>query len=202
MQRLDFAKYTFAGLEGSSNPERFPSLCYLVGLVDSPTHKISEALPAKRILSWLYDVEEQCLNAEHLKHREIFFDRYFPSGYHPQTPCMLAKLWSPISAMLERGFEPEILSRDSRPSVIVASGIWKPPVISGAIEIENAKTVEELYWAIMVEASRRANDRKMWISIIAQPGWDYESAIDSLPCWSAEEVAKSGRILWKRTPEG
>jgi len=202
MPKLNPTDYTFSDLAGGLDRTPCRSLCYLVGLVDSAAHKISDVLPAKQILSWLYDCEEQSLNAEHLKHGENFFTRYFPGGYYPQTPCMVTKAWSPISAMLERGFEPEILNRDSKPILRVATGIWRPQVITGAVGIESAKTVEELFWAIMAEVSRRAMNRKMWVSIIAQPGWSYDAAIGSLPSWPAEEVAKAGRILWKRTPEG
>ncbi len=198
------ADFTFAGLVGGRNTdEGNPSLCYLVGLVDSPSHEISNVLTAERILSWLYDAEEQSANAEELKSGESFFNRYFDGGYHPQTPCMLVKVWSPISAVLDRGFEPEMLNKDqSRPHRSAVSGIWKPQIITGAVELEKASTVEDLFWSVMAKVSRRAVSQKMWISIIAKPGWHYDSAIGSLPTWRPEEMAKAGRVLWKRTPEG
>ncbi len=40
----------------------------------------------------------------------------------------------------------------------------------------------------------------MLVSLIAEPGWWYESGIDSLPHWGPEELAKADRILWSRTP--
>jgi hypothetical protein len=39
----------------------------MVGLVDKPDHKISDPLPAKRILSYIFDVEEQPNEAESAK---------------------------------------------------------------------------------------------------------------------------------------
>jgi hypothetical protein len=206
MPKVNAEEYTFDGLKhpvggAASDPGQCPSLCYLVGLTDSPTHKISDALVAKRILGWLYEFEEQALNAEHLKAGEEFFSRYFEAGYHPQTPCMVVKQWSPISAMLERGFEPRVLKRETKWRA-AASGIWEPPTLSGILEITSARTVEELFWAIVAKAASRAIERHGWISIIAKPGYDYDSAVGSLPTWPVEEVARAGRVLWQRTPAG
>jgi hypothetical protein len=200
MQKLNFADFTFSSLSGQGS-QGSRSLSYLVGLVDSASHKISDVLPAKRILSYFYEAEEQCSNAYELEKSESFFTRFFPGGYHPQTPCMLANAWSPIGGMLERGFAPEVLNREPTRVLATATGIWRPPIIDRGSGIESAITVEELFWAIMAEVSARARDRRMWINIIARPGWSYDAAIGSLPDWPPEEVAKAGRVLWKRTPE-
>ncbi len=203
MSTVNPTNYCFSALAGADDPQRFPSLCYLIGLTDSPNHKISEILSSKRILPWLYDCEEQFLNAEHLRARQQkYFGRFFSGEYLPQTPCMVVNLWSPIAAMLERGFQPEILQRDSRPVMAIATGIWKPQPVSSAATIESAQTVEDLFWAIMVEVTRKALARKMWINIVAQPGWDYKAAVNSLQKWSKDEVEKADRVLWRRTPEG
>ena len=81
----------------------------------------------------------------------------------------------------------------------VATGVWEPKIISKVKEIESVKSDEDLFWMIIEKASHLAVEQNMCISIIAKPGWDYETAVNSLPRWSAEEVAKAGRILWKRT---
>ena len=102
-------EYSFESLLYGNQPVRqdgCPSLVYLVSLVNSSNHGIGETLAAKRILSWLYGLEEQAVNVEHLREGERFCDRYFEGGFYPQTPCMVVNRWSPISAMLERGMEP------------------------------------------------------------------------------------------------
>jgi hypothetical protein len=63
-------------------------------------------------------------------------------------------------------------------------------------------TVEDLFWAVLGSVCARARERKMWISLIAQPGWMYDSAIGALPKWSAAEIKKADRIVWQRTPDG
>jgi len=103
--------------------------------------------------------------------------------------------------MLERGYEPIILNRVPK-FRSVATGIWEPVLTSDVKTIEAAKSDEGLFWAIIEKVSRLAVERKMWISIIAQPGWRYDSAISSLPDWPPEEVAKAGRIIWQRTVKG
>lgn len=197
------AEYRFDALDTKAAVMGRNSLCYLVALVDSPSHKISDILSAKRILSWVYEIEEQAPGGNALKEREqSFYSRFFAQGYQPQTPCMVVKSWSPIAAMLERGFKPLLLARENKSHHALATGIWAPLSLSSTPQIEAAKTAEELFWAIMAAGSAKASEQKMWISIIAQPGWTYESAIASLPKWSADEISASGRILWKRTPEG
>lgn len=200
----NIADYSFQGLRNGGRSEfvGFPSLCYLVSLTDSARHKISEPLTAKRILSWLFEVEGQCPSADDLNLRQQdFFSRYFVGGFCPQTPCMVVDQWSPISAMLELGMEPAVLNRESKFRA-VASGIWQPLGINEENTIHTAATDVALFWAIIGKVTRLALQRKAWISIIAQPGWDRTSAINSLPNWPEEEVTKAGRVVWKRTPEG
>ncbi len=183
------------------DPEGCPSLVYLVSLTSSANHKIAETLTAKRILSWLYGMEEQAVNYEHLRAGEEFFDRYFEGGFYPKTPCMVVKEWSPIAAMLKRGMRPCSLNREPKFRA-VASGIWEPQSDFEADEIGSAMTDEVLFWSIFKTVSNLALEQKMWISVIAEPGWDYDSAINSLPTWPEDDVARSGRIVWKRTVQG
>jgi hypothetical protein len=173
-----------------------------VSLTDCADHKISETLPAKRILDWLYEVEEQSLNADELEAKEKqFSSRYFEGGFYVKTPCMVTEQWSPISAMVERGMAPEVLNREPGFRA-AATGIWAPPANLEQVEIESASTDEELFWAIIGAASRLAVEQNAWINVIAQPGWHRPAAINSLVKWPPEEVAKAGRLLWKRTSEG
>lgn len=199
---INIADYSFHGLRNGGRLEWVgcPYLCYLISLTDSPNHKISQTLPAKRILTWLFDIEEQSLNADYLQARQEFFNRYFDAGFYPKTPCMVVDQWSPISALLERRMEPTVLNRE-RAFRAVATGIWAPPVLEEG-DIGAATTDESLFWAIIGKVARLALKQKAWISIIAQPGWDRTSAINSLPSWPEEEVAKAGRVLWKRTSDG
>jgi hypothetical protein len=204
----DFAtkNFTFEGLRCPLGSDKDPgshskSLGYIVGVTDSPSHPISAPLTAKRILCWLAEIEGQASNTEHLRAGEEFFKRYFDGGYQPRTPCMVVTRWSPIAAMLESGFEPLVLNRENT-ILAVATGIWEPCVKLEPTEIHAANTDRELFWAIIGTVSRRAAEQESWISIIAKPGWNYDSAIGSLPDWPPEDVARSGRVLWKRTPEG
>ena len=204
--KFDPARYTLKGLllpagGGEEDPVQCPSLCYLVSLVNAAHHKIADPLAAKRIISWLYDAEEQAVNAKHLKAAEEFFDRYFEGGFFPKTPCMVVDSWSPIGLMLERGMEPLVLNREPKRRA-VASGIWDPKSIRCTGKVELSKTDEELFWAILSKVSHIASDQEMWLNIIAAPGWMYEKAIKSLPVWSANEVEITGRVLWKRTVLG
>jgi hypothetical protein len=206
MPNHDPSHYTFQGLLNRTDgplgdPGPISSLCYLISLTDSPAHPISEYILAKRILAWLYDCEQQSLNADHLKENERFFERYFSGGFYPKTPVMVVRQWSPISVMLQNDFAPLTLGREAK-GRSVASGIWAPPTVTESVEIEDARTDEQLFWAIMKQVSALAEEEQKSISIVAQPGWYYASAIGSLPSWSAEEVGKSGRVLWKRTPDG
>jgi hypothetical protein len=192
--------YTFAGLCGIGG-ERSGSLAYLVGLVESQDHGITQLIPADRILAWLFDLEEQVKSAsELLLSQDESFKRYFPMRFYPQTPVMLTRKWSPIGALLEQGLEPLVLRRSEKPRG-VATGIWAPTVLRTRQTTSDCETVQELFWAILSEVFDRARQRRLLVSVIAKPGWNYETKIDSLPKWPREEVMKSDRILWKRTPE-
>ncbi|HEY1790943.1 MAG TPA: hypothetical protein VGJ73_22535 [Verrucomicrobiae bacterium] len=200
----DPSHYSFSSLlYYDKEPERevVTSLCYLVGLTNSANHKISDTLPAKRIITWLCEVEEQCLNSKHLEAQEAFFKRYFDAGFYPQTPCMAVEKWSPIEAMLSHKLQPEVLNREPK-FLAVATGIWRPQCDIQAVKIDDAKTDEELFWAIIKEVSQLAEERRMWVSIIAMPGWSYDHAVHSLRPWPVEEIVRAGRVVWKRTHQG
>lgn len=198
------AEYSFFGLLNSGKPlGTTSSLGYLIGLVNSPQHEITQTLPAKRIINYLFEVEEQCSEAsELLERQQRFFLRYFNGGYHPQTPVMLAKLWSPLSAMLDLGFEPTALKREQK-TRSVATSIWAPDTIANRSlqYCHTTESPEALFWVLMREAVRRARHRSMLISVIAQPGWNYDTAIHLLLPWSQDEIVKADRILWKRRPK-
>ena len=102
--------------------------------------------------------------------------------------------------MLERGLNPVVLRREQRVRA-VATGIWQPTTFESPKPIQACKTVEDLFWAVLSEAFQRAAKRKLLVSVIAEPGWSYETKVESLGRWSGLEVAKADRILWQRTPE-
>src|SRR5688572_7293536 len=124
MGKFRAADYTFSGLTGFESTGGPPSyLAYLVGLVDAPDHEVADPGVAKRILPYLYEIEEQKLTAESLRDSEsAFFSRLSAERYFPQTPCMVTKAWSPIGAMLERGIEPLVLRREAK-ILAAATGI-------------------------------------------------------------------------------
>jgi hypothetical protein len=190
--------YRFESLAGR---RPCPSLAYLVGLVDSVDHRMSDPEVASRILVWLYEVEEQSPDASYLLSRQNeFFARYFSGGYFPQTPCMLTKKWSPIYAMLERGMTPFVLNRSGRVS-LTATGIWDVSSLDATEAAQSGENFEWLFWTTLNEVLNRAKRRAMRVSVIASPGWDYKSAVDSLPRWTQEDIDKADRVLWRRTPE-
>jgi hypothetical protein len=123
-------------------------------------------------------------------------------GYFPQTPVMKTRAWSPAGALLEAGFEPIVLERYFSGANAVATGIWCPMTISDPKSIQYSSTDEDLFWAIMAKVSERAKKRKQHISVVATPGWAYESAIGSLQDWDEAEIEKADRVVWKRTPDG
>lgn len=192
--------YTFEGLDSLQGPTGgSDTMGYLVGLANAATHPIADPVAAKQIIRYLFDIEEQTLSAAILLESErSFCNRFFPGGYEAQTPCMLAKRWSPIAAMLRHGLHPTALARESKIRA-TASGIWAPAKIRSVKT--NEEPSEELFWSILAEAFARAQERGLWVSIIARPGWSYDDKINSLPDWPAEEVSKAHRIIWKRTPE-
>jgi hypothetical protein len=190
--------YTFLGLWNYDKRQgRNDSLAYLVGLVDSANHKILDFRTAGNLLTLLFDIEEEQVCADNL----LAWQRQFLCpGYYPQTPCMLTKEWSPIGAMLEQGFDPVALGRTPKRGA-VATGIWRPADFESMTGLRDSHSVEQMFWAIISEAFRRAKERKMLVSLIAEPGWAYDLTIASLKKWSNDDIAKADRILWKRKPE-
>lgn len=193
------ADYTFLGLCNNGRPVgHINSLIYTLGLVDHPENSITDLKIVNSILPQVYDAEGQFESASSL----ISWQEHFlPKGYFPQTPCMVTKQWSPIGSMLDREFVPVKLVRD--PDFLAnAAGVWVPDFFSEEKIIAECKTQEEFFWAALNEVSRRAKEKNVFVSIISKPGWDYESAVNSLPPWPPKEVLKAGRILWKRTVQG
>jgi hypothetical protein len=174
-------------------------LAYLVSLVDSAKNKAGDPDTATSLITLICDEEEQAQNPSDIMRMG---KRYFPKAFYPQTPVMMAKGWSPISSMLERQLIPIVLNRKVNGGAAVATGIWKPAPLEQTKKIGACKTVEELFWAIIQEAFSRASKRRCLVNIIAEPGWDYDEAIGSLPTWKKHQLVKMDRILWKRTPEG
>jgi len=193
--------FTFEALCLPIIGDKINTLAYVVGLVDSVTHPAGDPDTARyNILYSLSDAEEHMETPEDLLDWQADMEKILPQNYLPQTPVMFVQRWSPIIAMIEKGFEPESLRRyaENAPHA-VASGIWKPNTYAGAKNIEDCTSDEDLFWAIMTEAFKRAKDRGYFVSIIAEVGWSYDDMIGSLPEWDDEQVARSGRILWKRT---
>lgn len=190
------SEYSFLGLSNHGKPlELLTTLSYLVALVDSKDHEIIKPDVAVKILPWVFDAEEQLESGEALLSWQ---NECLPPGYYPQTPCMLVEKWSPISAVIDQGLSPLALDRE-RSSRAVATGIWEPNFVSHTKSVEKCRTDEELFWSIFALACQRAKDRKLLLSIIAKPGWDYETDRRALEKWGKHEIAKADRILWKRT---
>jgi hypothetical protein len=194
--------YTYLGLENQGTPLdpdwQARSLVYLIGLVATGEHKIKQPDVAYRILSWLFELEEQVETGTALLQRQnAFFQRHFSAEtYAPQTPCMLTLAWCPIGALLERGHQPLILGKQQR-LLAAASGVWPPGDNEEAGEISGARTDEDLFWAIFKAVSERAKARKLLVSLIAKPGWALHMA-ESLSPLNEQEVAKADRVLWFR----
>jgi hypothetical protein len=199
MSEYKTADYTFLGLCNNGKPmEHVNSLIYVLGLVDSPDNGITDLKILNSLLPQIYDAEELFKSPSDLLSWQ---EDLLPKGYFPQTPCMATAGWSPIGAMLDRKFAAIKLSRNLD-FLANATGVWEAKNSWPEKTVAECKTQEELFWALLSKTFRHAKKRNMLVSVIAKPGWDYESAINSLPPWSAEEVAVAGRILWKRTPEG
>jgi len=195
MDEYNSADYSFLGLCHDGMP--LPSVCslvYVVGLVGSANNEMCDLKTAGRFLQTLFDFEEQTDAAFML----IWQKDYLPADYYPQTPCMLTKEWSPISAMLDQGFCPLILRRDSG-AMAVATGVWDAFTFQSTVNVIDAETFDQLFWAILSESFRRAKERNKLVSIIAQPGWSYGCG-DALTEWSEEDIKLSDRILWRRRP--
>src|SRR5690242_15730827 len=92
-----------------------------------------------------------------------------PTNYSRQTPVMFARRWSPIAAVLQKGFEPITLKRNTTSGPTgVAAGIWLPGVTETTKPVADCETDEDLFWAIMNKVFKRARERSCLVSIIAQ----------------------------------
>jgi hypothetical protein len=191
-------EYSFLGLTNYGEPLNLvTSLGYVIGLVDTTQNPIVDTTKANFVLTYLYDEEEQTGSPADLLDMQR---RTFPRGYHPQTPVMLTKGWSPMAAMLEKNIYPHVLHRS--PSYrAVATGIWEPISVPIVVSVDKCEDQENLFWAVLDQASHRARARKLLISVIAKPGWFYEEP-GVLPNWTEKQITEADRILWRRTPEG
>jgi hypothetical protein len=170
--KYNAADYTFWGLlnNGVQTSHPVTSLAYLVGLVDSPDAQDLASRPGE--LS--------------------------PKAYHPLTPVMLTKSWSPISAVLEKGWKPIVLSRLAKARAC-ASGIWNIKEIGHAAPYKECLTPEQLFWSVLSKVAEQANSRGLLVSIIACPGWSYEHG-HALSDLTFDEAKKADRVIWQRIP--
>ncbi len=198
MDDYNINDFTFDALCLHDKGPEINTLAYLIGLVDSEKHVAGDPFKARRILYQLSEAEEQIEDAGDLLGWQA---EVLPKNYFPQTPMMLVQRWSPIVAMIEKGFKPESLARIDKPACRV-SGIWKPATYTGSKKISDCQTDEELFWVIMNEVFKRATDRGLLVNIIAEIGWGYERGIGSLTVWDAKEISKADRVIWKRTVKG
>jgi hypothetical protein len=198
MNEADIREYTFEGL--CTDPSWETTLAYVVALVDSLANPVANPeIASYRTLYFLEEAELNISGAEELIEAQ---KEMLPLGYFPQTPVMHTKKWSPIAAMLERGYAPIALRRQKQGAVYCATGMWEPTISETSLPMRECRSAVELFWAIMREASDRATKRGCFVNIIAQPGWSYDQAIGALAYWSESQISKADRILWKRTPEG
>jgi hypothetical protein len=196
--------YTFGGLlnnnvagEGALLSPLFNTLAYIIGITTSEKSDIlNTRVAAFGILSSIYDMEEQVQSAQELLEgqRQI----RMPTGYFPQTPVMLAREWSPISVMLDRGMEPVALNRDRKKKMLCASGIWTITNPMPCKTVENCCSDEDLFWFILSNVVEKAKEDQFLISIIAKPGWDYERG--QLYNLTLDEAMKADRVIWQRKP--
>jgi hypothetical protein len=197
MKDYNVDDFTFEALCLENIGPKIDTLAYLVGLVDSVKHPAGNPDTARYKI--LYPISE---GEHHMETPEDLVDwsaQILLENYLPQTPVMFVQRWSPIIAMIENGFEPESLMRLAAGPSAVASGIWKPNTCAGAKNFNDCESDEDLFWTIMTESFRRAKEHGYLVNIIAQVGWSYDHMIGGLAKWDDERVAKSGRILWKRT---
>jgi len=192
------ADYTFWGLMNNGVEVDTPvdTLVYLVGLVDTADNEVSKLEKANFMLSFLYDVEEQVESVSHLLERQ---QEIFPKGYYPQTPVMMTLKWSPIAALLERGLEPVVLSRETD-WMDCASGIWEIKAVESAKPREACETAEELFWHVLKKVADKAKGKGLLLSIVAQPGWDYHDEVSVLRNLTQAEAEEADRVIWQRTP--
>jgi hypothetical protein len=191
-------QYSFSALYGTPRPNepRYTSLVYLLALVDSPKSEILRLDKAHFVLSYLYEVEEQIATAVELLSVQ---GRHFPKPYYPQTPVMVTKEWSPISAMLEGGLNPLGLVRQPR-RWACASGIWEPMNIENVRSYQECESPEQLFWSVLDKVANKARARGLLISLISSIGWDYESNIGMPRNLSLAEAEQADRVVWQRTP--
>ncbi len=204
-----FEDYTFSGLLNNNSPTKdavtsiVKTLTYIIGLTTSSNSDVLNIKVASHnILNLLYDVEEQVQSAQELLEAQRL--GRIPAGYFPQTPVMLAREWSPISAMLGRGMEPVALSRADRPRMSCASGIWNVTKPVESKEMEDGCSDEDLFWHVLAKVVGKAKEDRYLISIIAVPGLsyeDYEEGAGRIDNLTLEEAKKADRVIWQRTPK-
>jgi len=107
------------------------------------------------------------------------------SGLDPRLPYSHA--FSVREAELKR--DTETYGQQGR-SRFTASGVWAPESLDNVIKHEECRTVDELFWVVLAEAFRRAKESGKLVSVITQPGWNYDTKIGSLPSWGKEEITK------------
>lgn len=193
--------YTFDALCLKNKSPVIDTLAYVIGLVDSEKHGAGDPGTGRhKILYPLSEGEGQVSSPKELLRMQAEF---LPPNYLPQTPVMFVRRWSPITSILHLGFEPVTLSRkaDGAPFAI-ASGIWKPGVVSNAKSMGDSTTDEELFWAVMNEVFNRAHKLNWLVNVLAEVGWSYKNQVGTLQKWNDKEIAKSGRVIWKRTVDG
>jgi hypothetical protein len=192
------ADYTFLGLlnKGIKIETPITSLAYLIALVDSSENEILNMKTAKFVLRYLFDVEEQVKDPLELL---SVMERNFPKSYFPQTPVMVTHKWSPISALLEKGWALETLVREDK-QLACASGIWQPGDLSGTKPLHQCDTTELLFWHILEKVVMKAKVRSLLISIIAMPGWSYKSNFGRPHNLTLAEAEQADRVIWQRTP--
>ena len=179
------------------------TLAYIIGLTTSSNSEVLNIKVASHnILNLLYDVEEQVQSAQELLEAQKL--GRIPAGYFPQTPVMLAREWSPISAMLGCGMEPVVLSRADKPRMSCASGIWNVTKPVASKEVDDDCSDEELFWHVFGKVVEKAKEDRYLISVIAGPGLsyeDYEEGASRIHNLTLEEAKKAGRVIWQRTPK-
>jgi hypothetical protein len=163
-----FEDFTFLGLLNNGTAiHPLHTLGYLVALVDSPENEIVRPHVAAKALRSSFLKERKLKSFPELLSQQ---KQCFPEGYCPQTPVMLTLDWSPISAVLQRNFEPVVLVREAKRFRACASGIWDLRKINEVMSYEKCETSEELFWYVMKKVAEKAKQRNLLVSIVAKPG--------------------------------
>jgi hypothetical protein len=198
---FNIGEYTFEALCLKNVGPKIETLAYVVGLVDSEQHVAGIPDTARhKILYPLSECEVHVARAKDILKMQA---QFLPSNYLPQTPVMFVRRWSPITSMLNKGFEPITLTRKAENAPFaVATGIWKAGIAPGAKKVPDCTTDEELFWAIMSEVFEKARNQVSCVNIIAEVGWSYKKQVGRLQTMNDKEVAKSGRVIWKSTVDG